>query len=73
MNPKFDKHQWRLILGALRERQTHEMCGTKWYQEYSDIIIAIQNGMSNISEATEDDWEDFWSSDSRGLTSNGMY
>jgi|TARA_B100000085_G_scaffold147262_1_gene134038 hypothetical protein len=73
MNPMFDKHQWRLILRALRERRGHEMCGTKWYQEYSDMIIAIENGMSNITEATEDDWEDFWSSDSRELTSNGMY
>ena len=26
-----------------------------------------------IYEADEDDWEDFWSSDSRGLTSNSMY
>ena len=71
--PKFGKHQWRLILGAVKEHQRHEMCGSKWYQEYSDIIIAIENGMSNITEATEDDWEDFWSSDSRELTSNSMY
>ena len=73
MIPKFDKRQWQLILGAVKEHQTHEMCGTKWYQEYSDIVTAIENGMSNITEATDDDWEDFWSSNSRGLTSNGMY
>jgi hypothetical protein len=73
MIPKFDKRQWELILGSLKEHQRHEMCGSKWYQEYSDIIAAIENGMIGISEATEGDWDDFWASDSPGLTSNGMY
>jgi hypothetical protein len=73
MNPKFDKRQWELILSALKEHQRHEMCGTKWYREYADVITAIENSMLNISEATEGDWDDFWASDSPGLTSNSMY
>ena len=42
MNPMFDKHQWRLILRALRERRGHEMCGTKWYQEYSEFLLSLR-------------------------------
>ena len=75
MNPMFSRHQWELILRAVRERRGHEMCGTKWHREYGDIIISIENNLLSVKDVTDfnDDWNDFWSSDSRGLTSNSMY
>jgi len=75
MNPMFNRHQWQLILRAVRERRGHEMCGSKWHQEYGDIVTSIENNMINVKDVTdsEDDWNDFWSNDSRELTSNNMY
>ena len=80
--PELSKYQLRLIIKALESRRTNEVCNSKWYNEYTDIIVAIKNyqtstahsdRLTNITEASEDDWKEFWSSNSPELTSNNMY
>ncbi len=79
---ELSKHQLKLIVDALETRRTHEVCNSRWYNEYTDIIVAIKNyqtstahsdRLTNITEASEDDWEEFWSGNSPELTSNNMY
>jgi hypothetical protein len=31
-------HQWKLIYNAVRKQQKHEMCGSKWYDEYTEVL-----------------------------------
>ena len=71
--PKLSKHQLKLIIGALEIRRTHEVCNSKWYNEYTDVIIALKNYDSSIAEASELDWNDFWSSNGLEQTYNSMY
>lgn len=80
--PELSKYQLSLIIKALENRRTNEVCNSKWYNDYTDIIIAIKNyqtmtsersTLTNITKASEDDWKEFWSSNSPELTSNNMY
>jgi len=71
--PELSKYQLKLIIGALENRRIKEVCNSKWYNDYTDIIVALKNYDLSITEASEDDWKDFWSSNSPELTSNKMF
>ncbi len=70
---ELSKHQLKLIVDALETRRTHEVCNSRWYTEYTEVITAIKNYDSSITEASEQDWNDFWSSNGPEQTSNSMY
>ncbi len=71
--PELSKYQLSLIIKALEARRTHEVCNSRWYNEYTEVITAIKNYDSSITEASEQDWNDFWSSNGLEQTSNSMY
>jgi len=71
--PELSKYQLKLIIGALENRRIKEVCNSKWYNDYTDIIVALKNYDLSITEASEDDWNDFWSSNGLEQTSNSMY
>ena len=37
-NMALNHHQWKLIYNAVRKQQKHEMCGSKWYDEYTEVL-----------------------------------
>lgn len=78
MRPNLNHHQWKLIYTAVRKQQKHEMCGSKWYDEYTEVLNELydlaysETYIEKYTEATPEDWTDFWESDGPEQ-SNNMY
>ena len=39
--PELSNHQWKLIFSAVRKQQVNQIVGSKFYEEYNDILNSI--------------------------------
>lgn len=44
---KLDRSQWELIKRALELEQSHQLVGTKWYDEYNVVLKQIDKELAD--------------------------
>jgi hypothetical protein len=44
---EFTDHQWKIIHEAVRLRQTHQIVGSKWYNECDEILSELDSLIFN--------------------------
>lgn len=77
MNLNLNHHQWKLVFNAVRKQQHRHLPDSNWYREHTIILneiydLAFSESYSALTEASKEDWEDFWESGGPEQ-SNNMY